>query len=260
LICRLLKLWQPDSYRNSLPECQYSYDSLSRGGKPIMKRHWIAGLLAVIGLLALPSSRPACGQNKFPYGHVKSWSGELTIEISEKSDESAMTYKATGKLELTDEMMPDGSHFQWPQVNVANILAKPQKTMMDSKAIEDANKRWPATISYQKVVNFKDAVSSANYTCSANLTQPTAVQLVAGMGMPEFKLIAEILKLDKVHCVGTRDGARYDVYEEFRPPKTAATTVTGPIKTAGPISGTKELTENGQKIRFTYSLIPGNAR
>jgi hypothetical protein len=207
-------------------------------------------MLVVLGLL-LSAALPANAQDMFPYGKVRAWTGTITVEVVEKTSEYVLTYKASGKAALVDEMYPDGGHYQWPAPGAANLS--------DPKAAEDAYRCWLADASLKRHVRYKDEVSSADYECDWKASRKAKVLLVAGMGMKEYKLALDLPFPAKLTCTGMRDGADYSQEEDFRL-KPPSVEVTGPIKPGASISGTKEMTEGEAKIKVTYSLAPGNQR
>ena len=155
----------------------------------------IACLTATTILVLLTCSFAFSQTNILPYGDVKTWVGKISVEVT--SDDrmgDVVHYTAAGKVDLTDEMMPPGSHYQWP--------------------------------------------------------------LVAGMGMSEYRLNIELPELKNARCTGTRDDAPIDRQEEFKL-KISGFEVTGPFGPSGSsIVGTKDLEQDGCKIKVTYSLDP----
>src|SRR5688500_16985649 len=77
-----------------------------------------------------------------PWGNVKTWTGTVTIEAVDsrkgQGSSSLMSYKATGNFTISDDMLPDGSHMQWPMPSV--------EAMSDPKQATSAYERWQARV------------------------------------------------------------------------------------------------------------------
>jgi hypothetical protein len=190
-------------------------------------------------------TQAATAQSVYPFGEVRAWSGTLTVEGHGDSESRLPSYIATGNFTLTDEMMPEGNHWQWPFPQTAGLT--------DPQAIEDAYRKWNAKVTYRAQVKFKDAVSQANYSCTAEETHPARFQFIAGMGMPYFMMSVELPKLDRVHCAGTVDNEPYeenmelsisDQNLEFQIPVTSSRT----------IQGSQEISLGEMNFKISYSL------
>lgn len=77
-----------------------------------------------------------------PWADVKSWSGTVTIEATDKRTGEAatatLTYTATGAFTIVDEAMPDGAHMQWPMPG--------PETLSDPAQAAAAFERWQARV------------------------------------------------------------------------------------------------------------------
>jgi hypothetical protein len=99
-----------------------------------------------LALAAVLTLAPGIAVAQGSWGNVKTWKGTVTVEATDvqKREGAAltlsatMTYKATGEFTISDDMLPDGSHMQWPMPSV--------EAMSDPKRAETVYDRWQSQV------------------------------------------------------------------------------------------------------------------
>ena len=180
------------------------------------------------------------------WGNVKSWTGTVTIEANDaekvEGSSSTMTYKATGDFKITDDMMPEGSHMQWPMPSV--------QTLTDPKKAETAYDRWQAHVvaSYER--NAVDEQGKPfTVKCTADNQKASRVGVTINPTGPTY--VFEVDAPDaQFKCTGppgsTPNGKLRQTH--FR--------LTGPRKAPGPHGDTKTFTVGTTNIKVTYKMAP----
>jgi hypothetical protein len=177
---------------------------------------------------------------------VKSWTGTVTIEATDsrkgEGGSSTMTYTATGDFKISDDMMPDGSHMQWPMPSV--------EAMSDPKQRETVYDRWQAHVvaSYESSGK-NEAGQIVTVRCAADNRKASKVGLTSNPTQPTYLLqvsAPEALFKCTDPSFSTPNGGLQQ--ESF--------SLTGPRKAPGPVNGTQTFTVGTSTIKISFSMAP----
>ena len=181
-----------------------------------------------------------------PWGNVKSWTGSVTIEATDSRKgagvTSSLTYRATGDFKISDDMLPDGAHMQWPMPGV--------EAMSDPKQAETAYDRWQTRVVANYEANGIDESGKPfTVTCAADNRQASRVGLTIHPTEPTYVFEASPPEA-KFKCTGPNGPTPNGRLQQanFR--------LTGPRKAPGPISDTKTFTVGTSTIKVTYNIAP----
>lgn len=201
-----------------------------------------SGLTLAAALTLAPGIAVAQGS----WGNVRAWTGSVTIEATDtrkgEGVTSKMTYKATGDFKITDDMMPAGSHMQWPMPSV--------EAMSDPKQAETVYDRWQAHVVASYEANgINESGSPFTVKCTADNRKASRLGLTIHPTEPTY--VFEVTPPEaKFQCSGpsgpTPNGRLQQA--NFR--------LTGPRKAPGPISDTKTFTVGTSTIKVTYNVAP----
>jgi hypothetical protein len=181
------------------------------------------------------------------WGKVKSWTGTVTIEATDSQkgggSSTTMTYKATGPFTISDDMLPDGSHMQWPMPSAEAMAADP-------KLAETAYERWQSQVVASYDANGLDE-SGKPYTikCRADNRQASRVGVTINPSQPTY--VFEVSPPEaKFKCEGPGGSTPNGHLRQanFR--------LTGPRKEPGPVSGTQTFTVGTSTIKVTFNMAP----
>jgi hypothetical protein len=180
------------------------------------------------------------------WGKVKSWTGTVTIEATDsqkgENSSSTMTYKATGGFTITDDMLPDGSHMQWPMPGV--------ETLSDPKRAETAYDRWQSQVVASYEANgIGETGKPFTVKCSADNRQAARVGVTINPSEPTY--VFEVSPPEAKFKCSTPDGSPPNGrlrQSNFR--------LTGPRNAPGPVSGTKSFTVGTTTIKVTFNMSP----
>lgn len=180
------------------------------------------------------------------WGNVKSWTGSVTIEATESQKgewgTSTTTYKATGDFTISDDMLPDGSHMQWPMPSV--------EALTDPKRAETVYDRWQTRVVASYDANrINERGEPFTIKCAADNQQASRVGVTIHPTEPTY--VFEVSPPQaKFKCSGpsgmTPDGRLQQ----------ANLKLTAPRKAPGPISGTKTFTVGTSTIKVTFNMAP----
>jgi hypothetical protein len=199
--------------------------------------------LALAGALTL-SQGIALAQGS--WGAVKSWTGTVTIEATDnrkgEGGSSTMTYKATGDFTISDDMMPDGSHMQWPMPSV--------EAMSDPKQRETVYDRWQAHVVASYESNGKnEAGQSVSVKCAADNRKASRLGLTINPTEPTYVLqVSAPEALFK--CTDPSFGAPNGGLQQ------ESFSLTGPRKAPGPVSGSQTFTVGTSTIKISFTMAP----
>jgi hypothetical protein len=202
----------------------------------------ISGLTLVVALTLAQGIAVAQGS----WGNVKSWTGSVTIEATDSRKgegvTSRMTYKATGDFKISDDMLPDGSHMQWPMPGV--------EALSDPKQAETAYDRWQAHVVASYEANgLNESGKPFTVTCAADNRQASRVGLTIHPTEPTY--VFEVSPPEaKFKCSGPNGPTPNGRLQQ------ANFKLTGPRKAPGPISDTKTFTAGTSTIKVTYNMAP----
>jgi hypothetical protein len=197
--------------------------------------------LPLIALMLAPAPLAAQG----PWGTVKTWNGTITIEATETVPQEdglyhKMTYQATGSFSITDDMMPDGYHMQWPMVN-------PEHPPADREA---AYKRWQVHVVGGTEARYvDDRGTKFTVTCQGEKSEAMLVGLTVNPSNDEFVLQFAAPRVS-LTCTGGEGGAA----ESFLRQENFS--LTGQRGTPGTKTGSQTFTVDPMTIKVTYSLSP----
>ena len=181
-----------------------------------------------------------------PWGNVKSWTGTVTIEAVDTRSvpgvSATMKYKATGAFTIADDMMPDGSHMQWPMPSV--------ETMADPKLAASAYERWQAEIVATYEAKGVDEMGAPfSISCTADNKKGSTIGLTINPVAPTyiFQVTAPVAIFK---CSGTTAAAS--------PPRLRQVSfqLTGDRGAPGPVSGTKTFKDDTSTITVSYRMAP----
>lgn len=205
-------------------------------------------LTLVFSALVL-SAIPLLAQG-LPYGNVKTFAGDVTLEGKRVTTPgwsgrgtTTEEIRATGSVRLTDDAMPDGGHMTWPMISPAAMASNPA-----------GMKQWRAQVTFTAT----DAAPrdnahalAQNITCSFTGLVQATVALAAPPGGRVHTLGATLDNL-KARCTGTDElGQKVNEEREFNVPQVSTQ---GPAP--GAVSGSKTLNESGWNLKLTYALAP----
>ena len=201
---------------------------------------------SVLMLAAVLRLAPATALAQGPWGNVKSWTGTMTIEATDldksETGSSKMTYRATGEFTIVDDMLPDGSHMQWPMPSV--------ETLSDPKQAESANARWQSRVvaSYD-AKGLDEQGGPWSVTCTADNKQASLVGVTINPTAPTYVMEVEAPQA-VFRCTGATHSAPNGRLRQvhFR--------LSGPRGEPGPVSGTETFTVETSKITVTYRMAP----
>ena len=181
------------------------------------------------------------------WGKVKSWTGSVTIEATDirkgEGVSSTMTYKATGDFKISDDMLPDGSHMQWPMPSV--------EAMSDPKQAETVYDRWLAhVVASYEAKGVGESGQPFTVKCTADNRQPSKVGVTIHPTEPTY--VFEVSPPEaKFKCSGPSGGPTPNgrlQQANFR--------MTGARKEPGPIGDTKTFTVGTTTVKVTYNMAP----
>jgi hypothetical protein len=196
-------------------------------------------------LAAVLALAPGIAVAQGSWGKVKSWTGNVTIEATDvdkgEMGSSTMTYKATGDFTISDDMLPDGSHMQWPMPGV--------ETLSDPKRAETAYDRWQTHVvaSYERS-GVNEIGKPFSVKCTADNRQASKVGVTINPTEPTY--VFEVSPPEaKFKCSGPEAPPNGRLRQaNFR--------LTAPRKAPGPHSGTKTFTAGTSTITVTYNMGP----
>jgi hypothetical protein len=203
-----------------------------------------------LALAAVLTLAPGIAVAQGSWGNVKSWKGTVTVEATDvqKREGAAltlsatMTYKATGEFTISDDMLPDGSHMQWPMPSV--------EAMSDPKRAETVYDRWQSQVVASYEANGLDESRNPfTVRCTADNQQPAKVGVTVQPTEPKYFFEVSPPKA-QFKCSG--ESGRFP---NGRLPQ-ASFRLTGTRKEPGPVSGTQTFTVGTATIKVTYNMSP----
>ena len=183
-----------------------------------------------------------------PWGNVKSWTGTITIEatdtVKNQFGVATLTYKATGPFTAADEMMPDGSHMQWPMPGV--------ETLSDPNKAKTAYDVWQARV--VATYNFKGVDEMGKPTtlsCSADHQAPSRAGVTVNPTADEYVFVvtapeADFTCSDKTKKRNLSTG----------PLRKSSLRLTGPRGAPGQVNNTKDFTIETTTAKVTFNMAP----
>lgn len=182
------------------------------------------------------------------WGNVKTWKGTVTVEATDAQQRkgvgtasSTMTYKATGEFTITDEMLPDGSHMQWPMPGV--------ETMSDPKRAETAYDRWQSHVVASYEANgFDEAGAPYTVKCTADNRQPARVGVTIHPAEPTYFFDVSPPPAQFKCSDPSRAPNGRLAQDDFQ--------LTAPRKAAGPVNGSQTFKVGTSTVKVTYSMTP----
>ena len=180
------------------------------------------------------------------WSDVKSWTGSVTIEATESQKgawgTSKLTYKATGDFTIADDMLPAGSHMQWPMPSV--------EAMSDPRQAETVYDRWQARVVASYDANrVNERGEPFTIRCAADNQQAAKGGVTMHPTEPTFVLEVSP-PLAKFKCSDTSGMIPDGRLQQ------ASLRLTAPRKPPGAISGTETFTVGTSTIKVTYSMAP----
>jgi hypothetical protein len=178
-----------------------------------------------------------------PWGTVKTWTGTVTIEATETTTGPGdlyhkMTYKATGSFTITDDMMPDEYHMQWPMLSAENPPADP----------EAAYKRWQAHVVGGTEGRYADERGTkVNRTCRGEKTEAMRLGLTIDPTKDNFVLQFQAPRV-ALTCTGG-SSAQGSLRKE-------SLQIIGQRGNPGTKTGTETITVDAMTIKVSYSFAP----
>lgn len=179
------------------------------------------------------------------WGNVKSWTGTVTIEATDAGKgpwgTSTMTYRATGDFKISDDMMPDGAHMQWPMPGV--------EAMSDPKQAETVYDRWNARVvaSYE-ARGVDESGNPFTVKCTADNAELSRVGVTIHPTEPTY--VFEV----------TAPPAQFKCNTTNRNPnanlRQVSYRLTAPRKAPGPVTNTKTFTVGTGTVKVTYNMAP----
>lgn len=201
-----------------------------------------ASILTVAVAVTLAQSAAAQG----PWGNVKSWTGTATIEATDtrkgEGVSSTMTYKATGGFTISDDMLPDGSHMQWPMPGA--------EAMSDPKQAATLYDRWKAHVVAKYEANgIGESGNSFSVTCAADNEQASMFGVTINPTAPTY-LVQVAAPRALFRCTGESNLTPNGLLQQ------ASFTLTGERGAPGSVSGTKTFTVGTSTIKVSYTMAP----
>jgi hypothetical protein len=184
---------------------------------------------------------------QFEWANVKAWKGTVTIEMTDDRSKAPavwkLTYKATGEVLLTDDMMPEGSHMQWPMPSV--------EAMTDPARREHVYDTWQSRVTAKLDSKGLDEMGAPYaYSCTADNKIPEKVGLAVSPSDTKYVLTVSLPDA-KYTCTGPHGSPPAGLPQE-------AFQLKGERKAPGPISGSQTFTVVSATIKITYNLAPVN--
>ena len=161
------------------------------------------------------------------WGSVKSWSGTVTIEATDKR----LNYKATGDFTISDDVLPDGSHVMWP--------------MPASAASEHWRARVVASYEAKTVSESGDPIV---VSCKADNQKASRVGVTIDPRAPKYVFsVSAPEAIYKCSGNGPKPNSRLP-QTDFQ--------VTGPRGAPGQVSGTEVFTVGMTTIKVSFTMAP----
>jgi hypothetical protein len=183
---------------------------------------------------------------QYEWAHVKSWAGSVTIEATDAQKgelgSSTMTYKATGDFTISDNMLPDGAHMQWPMPSA--------EEMSDPKRAAAAYERWQSRVVAKfEFKGINELGQPFTVTCTADNPQPTMISVAVDPTKTEYVVAVTapraLFKCSGPEVARPNGSLRQETFE-----------LRGPRGAPGRINGTKTFTVGTSTIKVTYTMAP----